>query len=178
MCLVGDAAPSPRSCQHRLQCHTAHVPAHSHLPHLKPFATQPIVFITAVTFGRKAVLANAGAFETLTSIWKRSPDLDGWFVGDYLLMPDHVHLFARAALDAKPLADWMKTWKSLSSRELKNSRNVPPPLWQRDYFDRFLRTSESYREKWDYVAMNPVRKGWCASPEAWPWKGRLFDLWL
>jgi putative transposase len=81
----------------------------SHLPHLKPFTAQPIVFLTTVISSRRPLLANKTAFETLTAIWQRSPNIDGWFVGDYLLMPDHVHLFARAALDAKPLAAWMET---------------------------------------------------------------------
>ena len=37
----------------------------------------------------EAVLAS------LTGIWQSSAELDGWFVGDYLLILDHVHLFAR-----------------------------------------------------------------------------------
>jgi len=152
------------------------VPEHRHLPHLRPFAKQPIVYLTVVTHDRRTVLACQAAFDVLTSIWTRSPDLDGWFIGDYLLMPDHVHFFARAALDTKPLAEWMETWKSLSSRQLKKPLQINPPLWQRDYFDRFLRSSESYSEKWDYVANNPVRAGLCVRPEDWPWKGRLFDL--
>jgi len=91
-------------------------------------------------------------------------------------MPDHVHLFARAATDAKPLAQWVETWKSLSSRQLKTQLGLEPPLWQRDYFDRFLRSADNYSEKWDYVAMNPVRKKLCEKPDDWPWKGRLNEL--
>jgi putative transposase len=149
---------------------------HRRLPHLLPFARQPIVFLTAVTHGRRPVLANRASFDCLTAIWCRSARTDGWFVGDYLLMPDHLHLFARATLDAKPLAKWIETWKSLSARRLKAAMNFALPLWQRDYFDRFLRSAENYSEKWDYVAANPVRAGLCAAPEAWPWRGRLHDL--
>lgn len=149
---------------------------HGHLPHLRPFAAQPIILLTAVSHDRQPVLANPTAFEILTAIWQRSPELDGWFVGDFLLMPDHVHLFARAAKDAKSLAHWIETWKSISSRQLKSRMQIAPPLWQRDYFDRFLRTADNYTEKWNYVATNPVRKGLCTNPEDWPWRGRLFDL--
>lgn len=85
------------------------MPEHRRLPHLRPFAPQPIVFLTAVTHQRRAVLAAQPAFDALTAIWQRSAELDGWFVGDYLLMPDQVHFFARAALGAKPLADWVET---------------------------------------------------------------------
>ena len=147
-----------------------------HLPHLLPFAKQPVMFLTAVTHGRRSILVNRPVFDCLTAIWQRSVEIDGWFVGDYLLMPDHVHFFARAALDAKPLAKWVETWKSLSARRLKAAGHITPPLWQRDYFDRFLRSAENYSEKWDYVAQNPVRAGLCAHPEEWPWRGRLHDL--
>lgn len=152
------------------------MPEHRHLPHLRPFAPQPIVFLTVVTAERRPCLAEKVVLTALTEIWRSSPAIDGWLVGDFLLMPDHVHLFARAAIDARPLARWVGSWKSLSARRLKTEFNLAPPLWQRDYFDRFLRSADDYSEKWDYVALNPVRKGLCAVPEDWPWRGRLFDL--
>jgi putative transposase len=149
---------------------------HSHLPHLSSFSAQPVVFLTAVTHARRPVLANAAAFGTLTALWNKSAELEGWFVGDYLLMLDHVHLFARAAPDAKSLGGWIGAWKSVSTRMLKRTAQFQSPMSQSDYFDRFVRSSENYRDKWNYVAMNPVRRGLCSSPEDWPWKGRLFDL--
>ncbi len=152
------------------------VAEHSHLPHLRPFAQQPIVFLTTVTHQRRSLLASSIACETLTNIWRRSPTLDGWYVGDFLFMPDHVHLFARPAVEAKSLARWVETWKSIGARTLATALKIRPPLWQADYFDRFLRSTDNYSEKWDYVQMNPVRAGLCARPEDWPWKGCLFEL--
>jgi REP element-mobilizing transposase RayT len=129
-----------------------------------------------VTHQRRPCLAGPTAFEALTKIWYRSSELDGWVVGDYLLMPDHVHLFARPAYQAKRLAQWMETWKSLSSRLLKVPLGLESSLWQSDYFDRYLRSAENYSVKWDYVALNPVRQNLCANPDDWPWKGRLNEL--
>jgi putative transposase len=129
-----------------------------------------------VTHQRRQCLACRATLEILSSLWQRSQDLDGWFIGDFLLMPDHVHLFARAAYDAKPLSKWMEMWKSVSSRLHKTQLGLELPLWQRDYFDRFLRSADNYSLKWDYVALNPVRKRLCGNPEDWPWKGRLNDL--
>ena len=48
----------------------------------------------------------------------------------------------------------------------KNSSE--PPIWQRDYFDRFLRTRESDSAKWDYVFNNPVRAKLTERAEDWP----------
>lgn len=97
-------------------------------------------------------------------------------MGDYVIMPDHVHLFARQTTDGCSLAKWMQTLKSISSRAITAQLKATPPLWQKDYFGRFLRSAESYSEKWDYVRMNPVRAGLVATPENWPYWGRIHDL--
>ncbi len=102
--------------------------------------------------------------------------MDGWFVGRYVIMPDYVHLFVRSSLEAKPLATWIKTWKSLSARELKTKHNLMPPIWQRDYFDHFVRSAESYSEKWEYVRNNPVRKNLATHPDEWPHQGEIHFL--
>ena len=146
------------------------------LPHLKSFRNQPLVFLTACIAKRKQILANDTAVSALKNIWQRSAELDGWFVGRFVIMPDHVHLFARAAIEAKPLATWIKTWKSLSARELTAELNLAPPIWQRDYFDHFVRSAGSYSEKWEYVRNNPVRKGLVKRVEEWPHQGELHAL--
>jgi REP element-mobilizing transposase RayT len=91
-------------------------------------------------------------------------------------MPDHVHFFAKPARDAESLAEWMKTWKSISSRRISNALRVKPPIWQRDYFDHFIRSATSYSEKRDYVSRNPIRGNLIKDGVAWPWQGIVHDL--
>ena len=91
-------------------------------------------------------------------------------------MPDHLHLFARATQDAKALAQWVQSWKSVSSRRLASELKLEPPIWQKDYFDRFLRSPEDYAQKWNYVGENPVRKGLVTMGAEWRWKGVIEDL--
>jgi len=74
------------------------------------------------------------------------------------------------------MTKWLKMWKSVSSRQLKESAGVVPPVWQEEYFDRFLRSDESYEEKWWYVRNNPVRAGLVADADAWCFRGRIFEL--
>jgi len=152
------------------------MPLHGQLAHLTPFEKQPILFLTVCTAQRTPLLANEFAHSILQSIWNESHPRQGWAVGDYVVMPDHVHLFARQAVDGCPLAKWMQTWKSISARTVAKQLNVLPQLWQKNYFDRFLRSADSYSEKWNYVRMNPVRAGLTATPEAWPYQGRIHDL--
>ena len=146
------------------------------LPHVVSFAKSPLYFITACTAGRRPVLANDEAHRCLSEIWTKSSEHDGWFVGRYLIMPDHVHLFAMPAAEAKTRAEWLKTWKSISARRICKGLNLTPPLWQPDTFDHILRTAESYAEKWHYVRENPVRAGWVAQSPDWPWQGEIQRL--
>jgi putative transposase len=147
-----------------------------HLAHLASLLDQPIVFLTVTTHERRRILDNPQVQTVLNELWERSAENNGWFVGDYILMPDHVHLFARAARESDPMAEWVKMWKSVSARRLKIPLCLTAPMWQADYFDRFLRTGESYAEKWAYVEANPVREGLVSRPEEWKHKGRIHEL--
>jgi|ETNmetMinimDraft_30_1059905.scaffolds.fasta_scaffold75273_2 putative transposase len=147
-----------------------------HLSHPPPLRDRPIVFFTAATHDRRTVLNNDTALQNLHGLWERSGCQNGWYVGDYILMPDHIHLFARSAHESDSTQRWVKMWKSVSSRQLTAELSVEPPVWQEEYFDRYLRSAESYSEKWEYVRNNPVRAGLVSTPEEWRYQGRIHDL--
>ena len=67
-------------------------PQYKHLAHLTAFAAEPLAIFTVVAAGRRSVLACSVAHEVLRGLWERSAPRNGWWVGDYLLMPDHVHM--------------------------------------------------------------------------------------
>ena len=117
-----------------------------HLAHVAPFAAEPLVYLTATTFDRRPLLANDLAHALLRETWTRSAEANGWWVGQYVVMPDHVHLFARGGRESDQLSMWMKVWKSVVSHRLVRAAKITAPLWQEDYFDRYLRSSESYSE--------------------------------
>ena len=146
------------------------------LPHITPFGKTPIYFLTACTANRRPSLANATAFQTLTDVWQKSAQLDGWYVGRFVLMPDHVHFFAMPEREAKSRGSWIKMWKSVTARRWAKELKLPPPIWQEDTFDHILRSVESYQAKWNYVRENPVRAGLCLKPEDWPWQGEIHQL--
>ncbi len=147
-----------------------------HLAHVPSFRDNPIVFFTACTFQRHKILASAKCEKILREIWQRTAEHDGWWVGSYVLMPDNVHFFARPAANARPKGEWVGMWKSVSSRRIAATLAIEPPIWQSDYFDRYLRSSESYSEKWHYVEQNAVRAGLVETVEAWPYRGTIHDL--
>lgn len=95
----------------------------------------------------------------------------GIAIGRYVIMPDHIHLFARGTSDY-PLNQWMRLLK----RSLSKAIPAEPPHWQKGFFDHLIRHSESYSQKWDYVRQNPVRAGLAACAEEWTWQGEIVRL--
>jgi tetratricopeptide (TPR) repeat protein/REP element-mobilizing transposase RayT len=147
-----------------------------HLAHLRSFQTSPLVFFTVCTHDRQRFLAQDVCHEILRSLWASSAERNGWYVGRYVLMPDHVHLFARPSPDADPMKDWVKLWKSVSARSIKRSLELTGPVWQADYFDRYLRSSDRYAAKWEYVRNNPVRAGLVDDAAGWAFQGVIHEL--
>jgi hypothetical protein len=91
------------------------------------------------------------------------------------------HFFCRAELHAKPLFQFMALWKSYTSEQIQalgppRSSPAATTLWQRDFFDHVLRSSESYSEKWKYVRDNPVRAGLVSNIDAWKYAGEIETL--
>ena len=149
---------------------------HMRLPHIVSFFQSPLYFFTACTCQRQPLLANQQAWEILSEIWRKSAALDGWCVGRFVLMPDHVHFFAMPTLGAKRRAVWHKMWKSVTARRLAEARKLRAPIWQPDTFEHLLRSTESYSQKWEYVRNNPVRAGLSRTPDEWPWQGEIGPL--
>ena len=93
-------------------------------------------------------------------------------------MPDHVHFFCSAELDSKPLPKLMQFWKQWTSKRMSRELEITGTIWQSEFFDHVLRSSESYSQKWDYVRENPLRAGLVNAADDWPFQGSIEDLLL
>jgi REP element-mobilizing transposase RayT len=108
--------------------------------------------------------------------WCSARTRHGWAIGRYVIMPDHVHFFCAPELDAKRLPTFVGSWKEWTSKAIKHQLRLTPPVWQEEFFDHVLRSSEGYSEKWNYVRNNPVRHGFVADADDWPWRGQIEEL--
>jgi len=146
-----------------------------HLPHLSPleFANQStVIFITMCVEKRRPLLARAEIVALLLGCWRVA---DHWLVGSWVAMPDHLQLFCTpAAAPATPVASWARFWRKDVTRRwpYRNEK----PIWQSDFFDRRLRSGESYHQKWLYLWENPIKAGIVARPEDWPYQGEMNEL--
>lgn len=148
------------------------IPTRKHPIHLTPDESdyRPIIiFLTLCTKGRRPLLAKPEIHSALVSAWNRAAH---WLIGRYVIMPDHLHLFCSpGVLPPHPFKLWMAYWQNLVTREWPHTDEKP--VWQKDYWDRQLRTGDSYDEKWGYVCNNPVRHKLASSSGAWPYQGEL-----
>ena len=138
------------------------------------FAEYPIYYITACTHGRQRILARPDVHETFIQFGLRAPE-HGVCVGRYVIMPDHVHLFAGFGSEFRSVSSWTKSLKNTISKTLKGA-TISAPHWQKGFFGHVIRSGESYEEKWNYVRNNPVRAGLVRSAEDWPYAGEIAVL--
>jgi len=139
-----------------------------HLPPGERHNRAVVVFMTACTLKRRAILASHRIHQTIVSAWGGAST---WLVGRYVVMPDHIHFFcAPNGNDIPSLERWMRYWKSVVTKGIGAKSG---DVWQRDHWDRQLRSVESYAEKWEYVRRNPVRHGYCDDPDESPYRGEL-----
>jgi putative transposase len=137
----------------------------------KVWAKTPIYFLTTCTEHRRPVLTAPGIPELLAKSWQASVKINGWAVGRYVVMPDHVHFFAQPIGSAKSLNGFMRDWKRWTASEIMRVHPLAPPIWQREFFDHVLRSASSYGQKWQYVRENPVRAGLVTRGDDWPHAG-------
>jgi putative transposase len=128
-----------------------------------------IVFLTVCSHQRAPWVAQGEVHEHLRRLWNQAA---AWLIGNYVLMPDHLHLFCAPTDLTIPLDRWVTYWKRLFTQATRN----PEWRWQSLHWDTRLRRSESYTEKWHYVRENPVRKGLVEKADDWPFQGMLNGL--
>jgi REP-associated tyrosine transposase len=136
----------------------------------------PIYFVTACTHTRGRWLDCADIHRSFVDFCAKGTERGAW-VGRYVLMPDHFHLFVAFQPGELTLSRWMKSLKNALSKTLR-AMGKPAPHWQDGFFDHILRSSESYEQKWLYVRDNPVRAGLVSESEDWPFQGDIHPLQL
>jgi putative transposase len=139
-----------------------------HLPPGERHSRAVVVFVTACTMKRRAILASPRIHQTIVGALREASK---WLVGRYVMMPDHIHFFwVPNAADIPSLERWMRYWKSIVTKGIGAKGG---DVWQRDHWDRQLRSAESYGDKWEYVRRNPGGHGYCDDPDEWPYQGEL-----
>jgi REP element-mobilizing transposase RayT len=109
------------------------------------FAANPIFFLTMCAHQRRKILNQPIVHERFIRFGLHAANYYV-SVGRYVIMPDHIHLFAVFGPGSPSVSNWVKSMKNAISNSLKDAR-IDPPHWQKGFFDHVLRSQESYNLK-------------------------------
>jgi putative transposase len=94
-------------------------------------------------------------------------DGERYALAAWCIMPTHVHVVVER-FDHAPLSDVIQQWKSASAHMINKAEGRAGPLWQREYFDRFMRSEQQLEWTVSYVENNPVKARLAEHPADWP----------
>ena len=91
----------------------------------------------------------------------------------YVVMPNHVHVLIRV-FEGSLLAKIVQSWKSYTAKQIAtqlslNGLKPERPIWQPDYWDRFIRNQTHLEAAIAYIHNNPVSAGLVACSTDWRW---------
>ena len=100
-------------------------------------------------------------------------DGDRYSLLSWVVMPNHSH-FLLTQSEEWELKQLMHSHKSYTAHESNKILERSGQFWMEDYFDRFIRNRENYRNTIRYIENNPVKAGLCAKPGDWPFSSAWF----
>jgi REP element-mobilizing transposase RayT len=102
-------------------------------------------------------------FESISTEWKIA-------VPHFTIMPNHWHaLFEPSADCVHSLSEIMKRLKGRTAKHLRRQLGGRGSLWQREWFDRWIRDDTEWERCVAYIRNNPVKAGLAAEWTQHPW---------
>lgn len=84
----------------------------------------------------------------------------GCAVPHFTVMPNHWHaLMIPAKTNEHSISQIMKRLKGRTARQVNAALGTSGPVWQREWFDRWMRSEAEWEKSVDYIHTNPVRAG-------------------
>jgi REP element-mobilizing transposase RayT len=143
-----------------------------HLPHFeRPWAKYAITWSTST----RQTLSDSARKMVLDCIlyWnERRYDLYAACV-----MPDHVHILIEPRVKSQDsnatefysLTEILHTLKSFTAHKVNELEETSGPVWERESFDRLIRSEADLQEKFNYITRNPWDAGVARPGEDYPW---------
>jgi len=128
-------------------------------------------FVTIATKGKQAIFSQRNLAENFVALLTTMCKEDGIPLYAYCVMPDHVH-FLLSASRTRGIIEFVREIKSRSTK-LAWQHGCQGIIWQRSFYDHFLRRDEDCMLVAEYIIDNPVRKGIVERWEDYPFSGSL-----
>ena len=134
-------------------------------------------FFTVVTHERKPILtvdANLNLLrEAFREVMKKRP----FTIDAIVILPDHLHCIWTMPKDNSDFSTRWRLIKTYFSRRcdsqfrsepsLSRTKKSEQAIWQRRYWEHYIRNQEDYNRHIDYIHYNPVKHGYVRAPKDW-----------
>jgi putative transposase len=81
-----------------------------------------------------------------------------YHLGDFVVMPNHVHVLA-CLIGSAEVEAVCESWKHFSAREINRLRGQKGRFWQEESFDHLVRGADEFAAFQRYIAQNPQKSG-------------------
>ena len=124
-------------------------------------------FVSCRVLPRRRILSES-EFACLARVIDERRKEHGFLLSAWVFLPDHWHAIIYPAYPLT-ISTVMESIKGGVTKRINRSRQEVGLLMQPRFFDRALRTVREYKEKVEYIHLNPVKAGLVTRPEDWPW---------
>ena len=81
-------------------------------------------------------------------------DTDRYHLGDFVVMPNHVHLIV-CLLGETDIESQCTSWKRFTAKKINHALGKSGRFWQEESFDHLIRSAEQFAAIQQYIARNP-----------------------
>jgi len=126
------------------------------------------IFFVNVNLRPRIRRFHEGEYPVILDVMQASPQRLGFLLCGYVLMPDHWHdlIWAQYPL---LISQVLHDVKKITTLRFHGGRGSKGPFWQHQFWDRFVRQEREFKERLEYMHMNPVRRGLAKRREDWRW---------
>jgi len=83
-------------------------------------------------------------------------DRDRYRIGDFVIMPNHVHLLVEPLEEMEKI---LHSWKSFTAKAINKRIGKVGQLWQRESYDHIVRNRRELERMIAYIVENPSKAG-------------------
>jgi len=123
-----------------------------------------------VTYDRTPILTTSENLSRLFQSFEHVMNKHSFTIEAMVIMPDHLHCIWQlfpGDFDFSTRWRLIKRYFSITKDNPVNERGEKN-IWQRRFWEHFLRDEEDWRRHMDYIHYNPVKHGYVQNPADWP----------
>jgi putative transposase len=137
-----------------------------------------IYFFTVVTQERQTLFSDPENVQLLRQAFARVKAKLPFRIPGFVILPDHLHCLWVLPVDD---GDFSTRWRLIKSHFSRNYSKVnmirtssrhhkrEKMIWQRRFWEHFIRDENDFIRHLEYIHLNPVKHGYVVDPAEWPY---------